>query len=372
MMKDSRLEKLAFNLVNYSCDIQKGEKVWIDVSGVGDVFPRLLVKEVYKKGAMPFVFLGDNRVKREVLMGASDEMMKIMAERDADFMDKMDAYIGVRGGQNSFELSDVPDDRMQAYSSIYAQKVHHNIRVAKTKWVILRFPTEGMSQLSGVSTEEFENLYFDVCNLNYQKMADAMTPLVELMNKTDKVRIVAKNTDLSFSIKDIPAVKCAGKCNIPDGEVYTAPVKNSVNGIISYNVPSIENGVKFENVKLTFKDGKIVDIDANFKEKAKAIFDTDEGSRYVGEFALGVNPYIVKPMGDILFDEKISGSIHFTPGASYEDAPNGNTSAVHWDLVQVQTEEYGGGEIYFDDVLIRKNGIFVLDELKGLNPENLK
>lgn len=372
MLKDVRLEKLAYNLVNYSCRIEKGDKVWIDVSGVDNVLPTLLVQEVFKAGGMPFINTSSNRIKREVLMGASDEMFEIMAERDAAFMDKMQAYIGVRGGQNNYELSDVPADRMKAYSSIYAQKVHHNIRVAKTKWVILRYPTEGMSQLCGVSTEEFENFYFDVCNLDYQKMDDAMTPLKELMEKTDRVRIVAKDTDLSFSIKGIPAVKCSGRCNIPDGEVYTAPVKNSVNGVISYNVPSIENGTKFENVRLEFKDGKIVKATANFSDKANAIFDTDEGSRYVGEFAIGVNPFVTKPMGDILFDEKISGSIHFTPGASYEDAPNGNNSAVHWDLVLVQTEEYGGGEIYFDDVLIRKNGVFVLDELKCLNPENLK
>lgn len=192
------------------------------------------------------------------------------------------------------------------------------------------------------------------------------------MDKTDKVRIVAPETDLTFSIKGINAVKCAGKLNIPDGEVYTAPVKNSVNGTIKYNAPSIEQGLKFENVKLTFKDGKIVEATGNYTEKLNEIFNTDEGARFVGEFAIGVNPYVTKPIGDILFDEKISGSIHFTPGCCYDDAFNGNISSIHWDLVLIQLENYGGGEIYFDDVLIRKNGIFVLDELKPLNPENLK
>ena len=123
---------------------------------------------------------------------------------------------------------------------------------------------------------------------------------------------------------------------------------------------------------MEFKDGKIVDIKANDTKKATAIFDTDEGARYVGEFAIGVNPYVTQAIGDILFDEKISGSIHFTPGACYDDADNGNVSAVHWDLVLVQTKEHGGGEIYFDDVLIRKDGRFVLKELECLNPENLK
>ncbi len=372
MITDARLEKLAKNLVNYSCSVKKGEKVWIDVSGVDYQLVAHLVREIYVVGGYPFVFMSDNRIKREILMGSDEKYWEIMAKRDEEFMNQMDAYIGVRGGQNNFELSDVKAAKMKNYNSIYAQRVHHNIRVAKTKWVILRYPTEGMSQLSKMSTERFEDYFFDVCNLDYQKMSDAMTPLVELMNRTDKVRILAKDTDITFSIKGIPAIKCAGKCNIPDGEVYTAPVRDSVNGVITYNVGSIENGTMFENVRLEFKDGKIVKADANHREKINEVFNTDEGARYVGEFSFGLNPYIEKPMGDILFDEKISGSIHFTPGSCYEDAYNGNQSAIHWDLVQVHTEEYGGGEIYFDGKLVRKNGLFMLPELKGLNPDFLK
>ncbi len=372
MICDNRQKLLAKNLVNYSVKVKKGEKVWIDASGADYQFINCLVEEVYKAGGFPFVNLKDNKVLREVLKGATPEYIKMWAERDAAFMEKMNCYIGVRGGNNSYELSDVPEKNMQDYDNLYAIKVHHNIRVKKTKWVVLRYPTEGMSQLAGMSTEKFEDYYFDVCCLDYGKMNKAMDSLKALMDKTDKVKIVGNGTDLSFSIKDIPAVKCAGDCNIPDGEIYTAPVKDSINGTIAYNVASIENGFRFENVKLEFKDGKIVKATANNSQKANAIFDTDEGARYVGEFALGVNPYVTVPIGDILFDEKISGSIHFTPGACYDDAPNGNVSAVHWDLVLVQTKEYGGGEIYFDDVLVRKDGLFVVDELKCLNPENLK
>ena len=154
--------------------------------------------------------------------------------------------------------------------------------------------------------------------------------------------------------------------------MYTAPVKDSVNGFVHYNVPSIESDFRFEDVRLEFKNGKIVQVSANNTPKATALFNLDEGARYVGEFAIGVNPSVTRPIGDILFDEKISGSIHFTPGCCYDDASNGNKSALHWDLVLCQTPEYGGGEIYFDDVLIRKDGRFVLAELEGLNPENLK
>lgn len=370
MLIDSRIEKLAHGLVNYSCDVQKGEKVLIQAVGIDYQLVAQLVKEVYKKGAFPFVTLTDLRIRREWLKGMTEEHAKMQSDFEMYQMKDMDCYIAIRGGNNNNELSDIDGKVMSMYNKIMRPVL--NRRVDHTKWVVLRYPTEAMSQLASMSTEEFEDFYFNVCNLDYSKMDEATTPLVELMNKTDKVRIVAPGTDITFSIKGIPAIKCSGLRNIPDGEVYTAPVKDSVNGVISYNVPSTEDGIKFENVRLVFKNGKIVEATANHTDKLNEILDTDEGSRYVGEFAVGVNPYITKAMGDILFDEKISGSIHFTPGCSYEDAPNGNKSAVHWDLVLVQTSEYGGGEIYFDDVLIRKDGIFVLEELKCLNPENLK
>lgn len=229
-----------------------------------------------------------------------------------------------------------------------------------------------MAQLAGMSTEAFEDFYYDVCTLNYARMSMAMEPLVDLMTKTDKVRIVSPGTDLTFSIKGIPAVKCDGKYNIPDGEVYTAPVKDSMNGVISYNTVSEAHGFTFQDIRFEIKDGKIINATSNDNERINKILDTDEGARYFGEFSFGLNPYILHPMKDTLFDEKITGSIHLTPGASYEDAPNGNKSAVHWDLVLIQREDYGGGEIWFDDVLIRKDGRFVLPDLDGLNPENLK
>ena len=229
-----------------------------------------------------------------------------------------------------------------------------------------------MAQLANTSLEAFEDFYFDVCTLDYSKMDHAMDALAALMERTDKVHIKGPGTDLTFSIKDIPAIKCAGECNIPDGEVYTAPVKDSMNGIISYNTPSEEQGFTYENIVFEIENGKIVKATSNDNDRINHLLDTDEGARYFGEFAIGVNPYILEPMKDTLFDEKICGSFHLTPGASYEDAPNGNKSAVHWDLVMIQRAEYGGGEIYFDDVLIRKDGIFTLPELACLNPENLK
>lgn len=369
---DERIKTLAHNLVNYSCKVKEGDKIYIHYIGEATTdLARQLIKEVYKAGGQAFPHYTNQQVQREMLLNCSEEQLKLMAEVDALEMSKMDCYIGVRGTNNVSELSDVPSEKLSMYERLYATPVHHKIRVPKTRWVILRYPNEAMAQLSGTSTEDFEDFFFRVCNLDYSKMDEAMKSLVAYMNRTDKVHLVGPGTDLTFSIKDIPAIPCAGELNIPDGEVFTAPVKDSVNGKITYNTPSLYQGFTYENVSLVFENGKIVEATANDTEKINQVFDTDEGARYVGEFAIGVNPYIKKAMKDILFDEKIMGSIHFTPGMCYDEAPNGNESAIHWDLVWIQTEECGGGEIYFDDVLVRKDGIFVVPELECLNPENL-
>ncbi|TXJ41230.1 aminopeptidase [Brachyspira pilosicoli] len=373
-MKDIRIEKLAYNLVNYSCRLKKGENVLIKVYGEGEErsLVMAIIQEVYKVGANPFVWNHDPQIMRELLKKCNDEQIKTWAESDLMLMKKMDAYIGVWGGNNNAENSSIKEENYKIYEKLYLDPVHMHQRVKNTKWVVLNYPTSSMAQQASMSTDEFEDFYFEVCNLDYSKMDKAMDNLVNLMNKTDKVKIVGEGTNLKFSIKDIPAIKCAGIMNIPDGEVFTAPVRDSVNGVLSYNTPSLySDGFTYENIKLEFKNGKIVNASANDNERINKIFDTDEGARYIGEFAIGVNPYITKPMKDTLFDEKIMGSFHFTPGACYDEAPNGNKSTIHWDLVCIQTKEYGGGEMYFDNVLIRKDGVFVIDELKCLNPENL-
>ena len=368
---DERIKKMASNIVNYSLELKKGEKVLIQCFGT-DGLPllRQTVKEAYAVGAIPFANVQMNENIREILLNANEEQIDIWAKNDAALMEQMDAYVGIRGAANPTELADVPADKMALYQKIYFGKVHRDIRVPKTKWVVMRYPNAAMAYAAGTSLEAFEEFYFKVCNLDYAKLHKAMEKLVDYMNKVDKVRLVAPNTDIEFSIKDIPKILCSGQKNLPDGEVFTAPVKNSVNGKITYNCPSPYNGFVFENVCLEFKDGKIINATANDTERLNAILNTDEGARYIGEFAIGVNPYINNPMKDILFDEKIAGSIHFTPGNAYDYAFNGNKSAVHWDMVLIQTPEYGGGEMYFDGVLVRKDGLFIIDELKDLNPEN--
>ena len=371
-MLDPRIKALAHNLITYSVDLQPGERVLIEAIGIDNALTCALVAEAYKAGGLPFVQLQNNTVLRALQMGCTDEQLSLMARLEGERMANMQAYIGVRGGDNMSELSDVPPSQQERYQRLYWEPVHGRIRVPRTKWVVLRYPNPAMAQLAGTSTEQFEDYYFAVCNLNYAKMSAAMDALVALMERTDRVRLTGRDTDLRFSIKGIPAIKCDGRMNIPDGEVFTAPVKDSVEGHIAFNTPSLEAGFTFQDIRLEFQKGKIVRATANDEKRVNSLLDTDAGARYVGEFAIGVNPYITRPMRDTLFDEKIAGSFHFTPGACYDEAPNGNASALHWDLVFIQTPEYGGGEMYFDDVLVRKDGIFVLPELEPLNPENLK
>lgn len=367
---EDRIIKLAKNIVNYSVSCKKGDRVLIQARDADERIVCALIQEVYKAGGMPFVVQSTAKVSKEVLKGLTKEAAELKAQNDLEFMKQMDCFISIKGENNKFENSDLPEEKIKINNIAFNPVLQE--RVKNTRWVILISPTSAFAQSAKMSTEQFEDFYYNVCTLDYSKMSKAMDNLVDMMQRTDRVRLVAKNTDISFSIKGIPAIKCAGEMNIPDGEVFTAPIKNSVNGKISYNMPTTYNGTCFNDVCLEVENGKIVKATSDKTDILNSILDTDEGSRYFGEFAIGVNPFIRNPFNDILFDEKMCGSIHFTPGSCYEDeAPNGNISAIHWDMVLSMLEEHGGGEIYFDDVLIRKNGIFIHPDLLCLNPENL-
>ena len=371
-MKDLRIEKLARNLLNHSIKLQKGERLLIEIIGTEAVpLGKELIKQAESIGAFPFFNIIDYEIMREMLTNCTEEQIQIYAKHDLQRMKDMDAYIGIRASTNTAELNGISKEKMELYNKYYTLPVHFEERVKHTKWCILRYPNASMAQMNNMNTESFEDFYFDVCTLDYDRMSRAMDPLVNLMNKTKNVHIIGQGTDLRFSIEGIPAEKYMGTFNIPDGEVATAPVKNSVNGYITYNTKTRYNGVLFNNIRFEFKDGKIIKATSNKTKELNEILDTDDGSRYIGEFALGLNPYIEKPIGDTLFDEKIRGSFHFTPGDSLEESDNGNRSSIHWDIVNIQTPEYGGGEIWFDEALVRKDGVFVLEELKALNPENL-
>ncbi len=369
-MTDPRYTKLATLLTEYSTALKKDDRVLLDMIDVPDEFTIELIRAARRCGAITVVETRHTRVGRELLRHTDERHAQLACKLELFRMKQMQAYIAIRGSENASENSDVPSERMAMYSRIIRPVL--NYRVSKTRWCVLRWPTPSMAQAAGMSTEAFENLYFDVCTMNYRKMARAMVPLEKRMKRADRVHIKSPDTDLTFSIKGIGAQMCKGDRNIPDGEVFSCPVKNSVNGRIRFNTPTLYSGTKFENVCLEFKDGKVVNATANNTKRLNQILDTDAGARYVGEFSFGFNPYILNPMCDILFDEKIAGSMHFTPGQAYEECDNGNRSAVHWDMVLIQRPEWGGGEIWFDGELIRKDGMFLPKDLKPLNPANLK
>ena len=340
----------------------------VEAFDVPDEMTIALIRAIQKARAIPFVQVHHARVNRALAFAASDHQLNLIARHELARMKKIDAYVALRGSNNITELSDVPIDKMK----LIAKKMRpvQDQRVKKTKWVVLRWPTPSMAQLAGMSTEAFEDFYFDVCTLDYRKLQPGMKALKALMEKTDRVEVKGPGTDLRFSIKGIPAVICGGDRNIPDGEVFTCPVKTSVQGHVTFNAPSIYQGVGFDGIRLDFRDGRIVDATSNQTEKLNKILDADPGARYIGEFSLGLNPRVKEPMRDILFDEKIAGSFHFTPGQAYEEADNGNRSQVHWDMVSIQRPEYGGGEVYFDGKLIRRDGEFLPKQLRSLNRDS--
>lgn len=361
--------KLAGVLTGFSTNLQKGERVLIDAFDIPEAMVVALVRAARERGAVPFVNLQRERISRELVNHLDAEQYETQMTWELARMQKMDAYIAVRGSGNIFEMSDV--DPAKVSRVMKAMKPVLDYRVNKTKWVILRWPTTAMAQQAMKSTESFEEFFFRVCTQDYSRMEAGMQALRELMARTDQVELKGPETDLRFSIKDIGAVSCGGRHNIPDGEVFSCPVKESVEGEITYNAPTVYQGVSFDRIHLKFEKGKIVHADGTNSERLNDILNSDAGARYIGEFAIGFNPHILEPMRDILFDEKIAGSFHFTPGQAYEEADNGNRSQVHWDMVQIQRPEYGGGEIWFDGELIRKDGLFVKEGLDKLNPDYL-
>ncbi len=370
---DPRDRELAKVLVGHSVAAKKGELVFIQGFGLETVgLLNAIADECVKAGAAPYVNLVEPEQIRSFKELASREVMQRLAQLELLQMKDADCYIGVRGTQNSYEEALVNADQKKLYAEVIGIPVHLKERVNNTRWCVLRYPNPAMAQLAAKPTSNFAEFYYQACCADYAQMAKAVKPLAELMGKTDQVKITGPGTDLTFSIKDIPVIPCCGTHNIPDGECFTSPVRDSVNGTVFFNSPTIYDQKPFENMKLTFKDGKIVEASAANADQTKAlneILDRDEGARYVGEFAIAFNPFILDPIRDILFDEKIGGSFHMAMGQAYQDAYNGNESQVHWDMISIQRPEYGGGEMHFDGKLIRKDGQFVIPELKGLNPD---
>lgn len=365
-MYDPRIRQLAEVLVTYSTRVRKGDVVLINASGT-DCLP--LVKELYAlclaRGAKYVEYSFQiPEIDRHFYNTATKSQLAFFPQHKLDFMKQVNVFISISGSPNSMVMAKANQKNMIAWSKVTRPIV--DWRVKNTRWVITRFPTHGAAQEAKMSLEEYEEYLFAACCIDWEAESRKQDKLKRLMDKADRVRIKASDTDLSFSIKGLNGIKCDGRFNIPDGEVFTAPVRDSVEGHITYNCPTIYQGKEFNDIRLEFKKGRVVKATApGMDEELNRILNTDEGARYIGEFAIGVNPNIREPMRNILFDEKIFGSIHFTPGQCYDECDNGNRSAVHWDMVKLLN---GDGEIWFDDLLIQKDGLFVHKDLVSLNP----
>ncbi len=363
---EEKISKLSKTIVEYSLNLNGKDKVLIGAGIEAKPLVLKLVEDIVSVGAIVDVDFVDSEISSLLSETASNTKIESMYLKKQYEVDNYTAFIHIRVNDNDYNSKNISGEKRGDIGRKLEPLL--NIRTNERKWVLLNYPTNIDAYKASMTTKDFMDYAFDVMCVDYKSMNDKVRPLKELMDKTDKVRIVSKDTDISFSIKDIPAIPCCGTCNIPDGEIYTAPVKDSINGTITFNTPCPYHGNIYTNVSLTYKDGLLVKSTCNEDDELLSkIFDIDDGARHVGEFAIGINPLITTPMGDILFDEKIIGSIHFTPGSAYKDAYNGNDSAIHWDMVLILTDKYNGGEIYFDDLLISKNGKFILEKLKCLN-----
>lgn len=359
-------KQLAEQLLNHSVQLQAGENIMLQLIGLNGVgLIRALAEAARNKKAHPFIKIEDPEINRVLLEQGDDEFWKNQSDTDQlPLMKKMDAFIGIRASENIYESSGVPKKANKAYSRNFLNPVHFEERVNNTKWAVLRYPSAAFAMNAKMPTETFRKFYYDACLFDYNKLEKAMEPLEEVLRKTDEIHLKGNGTDIRFSVKDQNWIPCFGRRNIPDGELFSSPILDSVEGEITY-APSVYQGKPFEFVKLKVEKGVVVDFDSSNNAALEEILDTDEGARRFGEFSFGLNPIIKNPMYDILFDEKIYGSNHLTLGNDYEIAPNGNTSNIHWDLVCI------GADVFLDGELIRKNRLFVKESLKGLNPNKL-
>ncbi len=358
-------EQLANQLLNHSVELKSGENIMLQLIGLNGIgIIRALAEKIRDIGAHPFIKIEDPETNRLLLEAGDEFFWENQANVDQlPLMKQMDAFVGIRAAENIYENSRVSKLANSAYSKHFLNPVHFKQRVEHTRWVVLRYPSPAFAMNAKMPTSRFTNFYYNACLLDYNKLEEAMKPLEDILRRTNIIHLKGEGTNITFSVKGQNWIPCFGKRNIPDGELFSSPLIDSVNGYITYTA-TVYQGKPFEFVKLTVKDGVVTEFDSSNNTALEEILATDEGSRRFGEFSFGLNPIIEKPMYDILFDEKIYGSNHLTLGKDYEIAANGNNSNIHWDLVCI------GPDVYLDGLLVRKGRLFITDELKVLNPEN--
>jgi aminopeptidase len=355
-MADARVKELARILVNYSTQIKKWDNVLISTDGF-ESLP--LLKEVYKlvvqREAFPFVRISFPGMKRAFYKHASEEMLKHLPEVDLFEVKRMNAYIRIGSADNTQELAGINPARMDAHHKTYEPVQNH--RIENTNWVTTQYPTSAYAQRAGMSTEEFENFVYSATNINWQEQTKFQDRVKRMFDNAKQVRLLSNDTDLKFSLAGRFGTKCDGIRNMPDGEVYYAPTENSANGFITFTYPAIRHGMEVEKVRLEFKNGKVVKASAETNEDVlKSALTVDDDARLIGEFGIGTNYGIKRFTKNLLFDEKIGGTIHLALGRAYKGSGGTSRSAIHWDMVK---DFRTGGEIIMDGKTVQKNGKFV-------------
>ena len=368
-MNDPRLIKLAELLVHYSIDVQPGDKVAIRSLTPAEPLLTEIYAQIVSAGGHPFLALKfPDNVERFFAL-ASDEQLEHISDVEQFIVDHFDAVIMVRGENNTKSLGKVPPHKLmlaQQAEGHLMRKLMQRAADGSLKWVSTLFPTHAYAQDAHMSQREYADFVFQACMPDmddpvgyWRGVEREQARIIEWLKGKKQVHVVGPDIDLSFSIEGRHFVNSCCKHNVPDGEIFTGPVEESVNGHVSFSYPAIYNGHELVGVRLWFEDGRVVKAEAEKNEAfLLAALETDAGARYLGEFAIGTNYGIDRFTGQILFDEKIGGSFHLALGNSYPQTGGINKSAIHWDLI---CDLRAGGKITVDGELLYQDGKFMLE-----------
>lgn len=349
-------------LLNYSLNIKENEKVFIfsDLNALN--YCNLIASKIIERGAIPFILWNDFNLNRALILSKNENIYNELFEKYERIIDECDAAIMLDNNIEDYE--NISSDDILFFKNKYYLKIFKKIMLFD-RWTYLRYPQQELADLFGVSYDEMLKLLEQVTNFDYAKIEPKANMLKEVLDRTKKIRVInGYGTDVSFTKENIPSSVCCGKWNLPDGEVYTAPEKYSMNGEIYFSYDTFFRGKTYSDIWVKVKDGKIIDSKCSLDDDFKKLLNSDDGARYFGEFAIGLNPYINRNYNDNLFNEKMIKTVHFAIGEPHYNTDNGNKSIMHWDLI-VNMEN--GGKIYFDDKLVQENGIFIDEDLKELN-----
>ena len=357
-MFDRRWSQLAEILVHYSTRTRAGDRLLITMVEP-ETFPLTLAvyEHAVRAGAFPQVQFASAYLERALLMHGNDELIARVPDLERIGMEWADVAIGLRGARNPHELAGIPTERLAAHKR--AQGAISALRTEQTRWVLVRVPNESFAQAADMSLDAAMAFFFDACLRDWEEESRRYRRIRDRFQAASRVRIRGRDTDLTFSTAGRTYVVGDGRINVPDGEVYTAPVDDSAEGLIAFEYPGIYAGRSIGGIRLELRAGEVVKATADTGEEfLQQILALDDGARRIGEFGVGVNDGIDRFVGDILFDEKIGGTIHLALGRAYAECGGTNQSALHWDLVK---DLRGDGVIELDGRRVLENGRFLID-----------